>query len=180
MIKIKSFLLLLILLISVPAFAQSQIVSTEKIDVATDQPKNILGTAYAENMIKIIEKQINANNYAVAKQNTDSIYEWVSDAAEYHTELFKTLKKLENADKQANIERELAIKFAVMRDKLLFLQAKIFIFDNNLKKAVENLVEVVKSQPETELGFKAYKMLQEIGFTYSVGTESIKTEPIQP
>jgi len=166
---------------SCSVFAQ-QIVQSEqsKKQVITNEVKNTLGPAYAENLTKKIEVQINTNNFVLAKQNMDSIMDWVSASAEYHTDLYKTLKKLENADKQANIERELAIRFAVLRDKLLFLQAKIFVHDNQKRKAVENLVEIVKSQPETELGFNAYKLLQSTGFTYSVGTEPIKTEPIQP
>ena len=148
-------------------------------NVITDA-KNTLGTTYSENSIKKAEDFIKSNNYAAAKQTVDSVSQWVSDAAEYHTALFKTLKKVENSDVQANIERDLAIKFATMRDKLLFLQAQIFIHSGQKREAVDNLSAVVNSQPTSELGFKAYKLLQNIGFTYGVEILPIKTDVIQP
>ena len=160
------------LLISFPAYSQSTNITTDA--------KNQLGTTYAENLIKKAESFIKSNNFSAAKQTIDSVNQWASDATEYHTDLFKTLKKIENADSQANIERELAIKFATMRDKILFLQAQIFIHDGLKRNAVENLVEVVKSQPNSELGFQAYKILQDIGFTYGVDSVPVKTDAIQP
>ena len=149
------------------------------VNITTDA-KNTLGTAYAENSIKKTESYIKANNYTAAKQTLNTVNQWVSVAAEYHTDLFKTLKKVENADAQANIERGLAIKFATMRDKIWFLQAQIYIHDGQKREAVENLVDVVSSQPTSELGFQAYKLLQNIGFTYGVGSTPIKTDVIQP
>lgn len=146
----------------------------------TSDVNNQLGVTYAENSIKKAESSIKSNNFSTARQNIDSVNQWVSDATEYHTDLFKTLKKLENADAQANIERDLAIKFATMRDKLLFLQAQVLIHDGLKRKAVENLVEVMKSQPNSDLGFQAYKILQDIGFTYSIESVPVKTEVIQP
>lgn len=142
--------------------------------------KNPLGVAYAENIISKTELYIKSNNYISAKQTLDLISEWVSDAAEYHADIFKSIKKTENADIQANIERDLAIKFATMRDKILYLNAKILVHNGDYKNAVSNLVEVIKSQPNTELGFQSYKILQNIGFTYSVDTIQVKTDPIQP
>ena len=169
------------LLISFPAYSQmiTQAPFKAAVNITIDA-KNPLGTIYAENSIKKAEFYIKSNNYTAAKQTVDSINQWVFDATEYHTDLFKTLKKVENADVQANIERDLAIKFAIMRDKVLFLQAQIFIHNGQKINAVENLIEVVKSQPNTELGFQAYKILQDIGFTYGVESLPVKTDVIQP
>lgn len=147
--------------------------------VITDNPDNPLGTAYAENKTKKAETAVETNDYVSAKKTLNEIKETVFDATEYHTELFMTLRKTENATAQAEIERNLAIKFASLRDRILFLEAKIYIHDSELNKAVKNLVETVKSQPDTELGFKAYKLLQKIGFTYGVDTIKIKTDVIE-
>lgn len=160
------------LLIGFPACSQSANLTVDA--------KNQLGTIYAENSIKKAEYSIKSNNFSAAKQTIDSVNQWISDAAEYHTDLFKTLKKIENADAQASIERDLAIKFATMRDKILFLQAQVFIHDGQKKNAVENLVNVVKSQPTSELGFQAYKILRDIGFTYGIESVPVKTDVIQP
>lgn len=169
------------LLITNFAHAQEACIIQQKAPVnLTVDAKNTIGTTYAENAIKKTQSYINSNNYPAAKQTLYSVNQWVSDAAEYHADLFRTLKKIENADVQANIERDLAIKFATMRDKISFLQAQICVHDGLKRNAVENLVEVVKSQPDSELGFQAYKLLKDIGFTYGVDTTAIKSEVIQP
>ncbi len=178
----KKIILILIIFLTMENFSYAQPIPSmpQTSPPITNDIKNPLGTAYAENSIKKIESFIKSNNYTAAKQTLDSINQWVSDATEYHTNLLKSLRGLENADAQASIERELAIKFANMRDKLLFLNAKILIYNGQKQKAVPNLVEVVKSQPNSELGFQSYKILQEIGFTYGVNSIKIKTDIIQP
>jgi len=148
--------------------------------IATDDVKNQIGPAYAESMVQKIESNIKNNNYSQAKQQLAEISQWVSDATEYHTDLFKTLKKLDKADAQANIERDLAIKFATMRDKILFLQAQVQVHNGDKKTAVDNLVEVVKSQPSSDLGFKAYNLIKTIGFSYGVEAVPVSTDTVKP
>jgi len=148
--------------------------------IITDDIKNQIGTAYAENMVAKIETNIKNNNYSQAKQQLEGFSQWVSDATELHTDLFKTLKKLDKAEEQANIERDLAIKFATMRDKVLFLQAQVEIHNGDKKTAVDNLVEVVKSQPSSDLGFKAYNLIKTTGFSYGVESLPVKTDTISP
>ena len=179
--KKTALILIIFLAIASSAYAQEngQIQQKASVNITTDS-KNTLGTVYAENSIKKTESYIKSNNYSAAKQTLDSVNQWVSDAAEYHTDLFKTLKKVDNSDVQANIERDLAIKFATMRDKILFLQAQIFVHNGQKRQAVANLVDVVNSQPTSELGFQAYKILQNIGFTYGVESLPVKTDIIQP
>jgi len=169
------------LLITNFAYAQESAQIQQKVfaNITTDV-KNPLGSAYAENSIQKIEFYIKSNNYSAAKQTLDSVNQWVSDATEYHTDLFRTLKKIDNADAQANIERDLAIKFATMRDKILFLQAQIYIHNGQKREAVENLIDVITSQPNSELGFQAYKLLQDIGFTCGVDSLPVKTDVITP
>jgi len=169
------------LLITNFAYAQESTQLQKKASVnITTEAKNPLGSAYAENSIKKTESYIKSTNYSAARQTLDSVNQWVSDSAEYHTDLFRTLKKIDNADAQANIERDLAIKFATMRDKILFLQAQIYIHNGQKREAVDNLVDIVNSQPNSELGFQAYKTLQDIGFTYGVESLPVKTDVIKP
>jgi hypothetical protein len=66
------------------------------------------------------------------------------------------------------LERDLALKFAIYRDQVIYQLALLDIEDKKTQKAVEKLVNVVRSQPKTQLGFSAYQVLQEIGFTYKV------------
>lgn len=140
-------------------------------------PQNTLGVTHVENTIDKAEFYIEEEDFDSAKSALASISEWVYDATEYHTDLFKTLNKLENSEAQADIERNLAIQFAVLRDKTLFLESQVHLANGDKKRAVENLVEVVRSQPSTDLGFKAYETLQEIGFTYKIEYEMIKDKP---
>ena len=137
--KKTALILTIFLLVANSVYAQEAGQSQQKASIITNDAKNTLGTAYAENSIKRTESYIKVNNFAAAKQTLDTVNQWVSDAAEYHTELFKTLKKVDNADAQANIERELAIKFATMRDKIWFLQAQIYIHDGLKREAVMNI-----------------------------------------
>lgn len=179
--KKTALILTVIMAATMPAFAQEASLVQQKASVnITAEINNPVGTAYAENAVKKAEAYIKSNNYAAAKQILEPIALWVSDAAEYHTDLFRTLKKLDNADAQANIERDLAIKFATMRDKISFLQAQVYVHNGQKRNAVENLVDVVKSQPDSELGFQAYKLLQGIGFTYGVDSVPVKTDVIEP
>jgi len=151
---------------------QAEIKNTQNSKKVFD-PQNIVGITYAENTINKAAFYVEEEDFESAKQTIDSINEWIFDATEYHTDLFKTLKKLDNSEVQANIERDLAIKFAVLRDKTLFIESKVLLNKGNKLHAVENLVEVVRSQPATNLGFQAYELLQDLGFTYKIEYEMI-------
>ncbi|NLF83633.1 MAG: hypothetical protein GX568_06585 [Candidatus Gastranaerophilales bacterium] len=140
---------------------------------------NPLGITFAENTLKKASFYLGEKDYESAAAEVNSILRWIEDATEYHTELYQTLNKLENSEVQAGIERELAIKFAVLRDKALLLSAKVDIANKNKRKAVKNLVEVVRSQPSTDLGFEAYQLLQKIGFTYKAEYETIEAPATQ-
>ncbi len=136
-------------------------------------PENTLGVVYAENAVEKIEFYIEEEDMQSARETLEQVKNWVYKATEYHTDLYKALNSVNNSEVQANMERELAIKFAVLRDRALFLEAKVLLAEGNKKEAAENLVEVVRSQPGTELGFKAYQALQEIGFTYKIEYEAV-------
>lgn len=140
---------------------------------------NTLGITYAENTIKKANFYLGEKDYESAAAELNSILRWLEDSTEYHTELYQALNKLENSEVQAGIERELAIKFAVLRDKALLLSAKVDIANKNKRKAVKNLVEVVRSQPSTDIGFEAYQLLQKIGFTYKAEYETIDAPATQ-
>lgn len=129
-------------------------------------PDNKLGLTWAENSIIKIEHLISSNKIEEAKINAIQLESWLLDATEYHTELYKTLRSVEHAKFQADIERDLALSFAILRDKAEYQMAIIYIKENQPIKAVEKLVNVVKSQPRTDLGMNAYNKLLDIGFSY--------------
>lgn len=131
-------------------------------------PGNPLGLTAAENSINKAYALIKQNKLSEAKVIIEPTADWLTNATEYHTNLYKTLKDVDSAKSQAELERELALKFAVFRDQALYQLALLYIEDKKHQKAVEKLVNVVRSQPRTQLGFNAYQVLQQIGFTYKL------------
>ena len=129
---------------------------------------NPIGLRASEEKVNEAYDLIKQHKYAQAKPVLKKETEWLIEATEYHTSLFKILRNIENATSQADIERDLALRYAVLRDKALYLSAMISIKNRNPKDAVKKLVDVVLSQPKTKLGFDAYEQLQKIGFTYKV------------
>ncbi len=129
---------------------------------------NPLGLLRIEDKIKRAIYLVKIKRYTDAEKEFKAQVEWLIDATEYHTSLFKVLRNVDNADAQAGLERELALQHAVLRDIALFEYANLKAIKKDYKKAVELLVDVVRSQPKTELGFRAYEKLQRIGFTFKV------------
>lgn len=131
-------------------------------------PSNKLGVTYAENIINVTNVLIKENKLIQAKGRIQPMVEWLNDATEYHANLYKVLKDIDTAKVQADLERDLALKFAILRDKASFQLALLFIEEKQPQKAVDLLVDIVRSQPKTQLGFNSYQVLQQIGFTYKV------------
>jgi hypothetical protein len=140
---------------------------------------NPIGLVNAEDSINKVTALIQKNKTAEAKIIIEPLMEWLEDVTEYHTNLYRVLKEIDTAKVQADLERELALKSAILRDKAAYQLAILYIQEKNLKEAVNRLVDIVRSQPKTQLGFSAYQTLQQIGFTYKVQlteTEQEQTE----
>lgn len=140
----------------------------EKTQSSFMSPSNTLGLTYAENVIKKSANLYKQNRISEAKKTLETESDWLVDATEYHTNVFRILREVEDAKAQAELEKDLALKFAILRDKAYYQLALIYIAEKNLSKATDNLVNIVRSQPDTELGFNSYNQLQQIGFTYKV------------
>lgn len=144
-----------------------QIQKSQKINPMEDK-KNPIGLLSIEDKVKRAIYLVKIKRYADAEKEFKTQIEWLIDATEHHTSLFKVLQNIDDADAQAGLERELALQHAVLRDIAIYNYANLKVIKKDYKKAVELLVDVVRSQPKTELGFKAYEKLQEIGFTFKV------------
>ena len=159
-------------LISQPEFPNAKIEEPEIDDqnppvvkVRLVDPNNPLGLADATNRLDQVEKMIDQKRVSEAKASLPPLRQWLIDSTEAHINLYKTLNKLPSARAQAELERQLALEFALLRDRSIFLAGKINIAEQDYKKAVKELIEVVKSQPKSKMGIQAYEMLQDIGFT---------------
>lgn len=130
-----------------------------------DDPNNPLGLTETENKLKRLIALLDANRYAEAKPGLIQLRQWLVDVTEAHIALYKTLNQIPSARAQAELEKELALLFAQLRDRTMMEVARVYIAEQDYHRAIKELTEVVKSQPRSRLGLRSYEMLQEIGFT---------------
>lgn len=140
----------------------------QKVYVTVDDPKNPLGITRSAEQLNKVSSLIEAKKYTEAKAIIEPLMSWLVDATEAHINLNKTLSKIPSAKVQAELEKQLALQFAIMRDKAFFNRAMIAMGENKPSEAVKNLSRVVQSQPRSAMGLKAYELLQNIGFTEKI------------
>jgi hypothetical protein len=143
-----------------------------------DDPKNPLGLMMAKNQLNHIEMLMSGNHWLEADKELTTLKPWLIEATERHIELYKILSRVPSGRVQGEFEKRLALEFAKMRDKALFDSGKIAIQVGQPKRAVRDLIEVVQSQSRTDMGVKAYKLLQEIGFTEELQLIETPQKPI--
>jgi hypothetical protein len=130
-----------------------------------DNPTNQLGLAYAANELnKVLDLQ-SQKKYAAALALSQSLDAWLIDATETHIDLYQVLNRVPSARVQASFEKKLGLEFAKLRDRNLLCLGELYRSLGQDRKAVRPLVKLVQSQSRTELGYKAYKILQDLGFT---------------
>ena len=130
-----------------------------------DDPKNPLGLMAAKNQLNHVELLMGDKRWLEADKELSTLKPWLIEATERHIELYKILSRVPSGRVQGEFEKRLALEFAKMRDKAMFDSGRIAIQINNPKRAVRDLIEVIQSQSRTEMGVRAYKLLQEVGFT---------------
>ena len=141
--------------------AYSQI---ESINVQEDL-QNQLGLIYTVKKLDVARKFIEEGNYEEAEKILIEAKSWLTDATEFHYNLFQTFNKQQKNITLAKIEKAHASDFGNARDQAFYLLAKTYIGENKLKEAVSLLIEIIKSQNGTILSELAYKTLQEIKFS---------------
>lgn len=142
-----------------PAEPQKNYVSVQ------EDPKNVLGLAHWAKKIEDANILFNEGKYSEAEKLLLPIYNWLTTSTEYHYSLFHSLSKDNKTFLKSKIEKAHALDYAHIRDKSSFLLAKTYIKLNKSNDALKLLVEIVKSQAESDLGQEAYKLLQEIRFS---------------
>ncbi len=130
-----------------------------------DDPTNPLGFTDAENRLRNVMTLIENNRIYEAKSTLVPLRQWLVDSTEAHINLYKVLNTVSSAKAQAELEKQLALEFAQLRDQSMLEMGKIYIAEKDYQKAVKELTEVIKSQPRSQLGIRSYELLQEIGFT---------------
>jgi hypothetical protein len=130
-----------------------------------DDPKNPLGLMAAKNQLNHVELLMGDKRWYEADKELSTLKPWLMEATERHIELYKILTRVPSGRVQGEFEKRLALEFAKMRDKAMFDSGRIAMQVGNPKRAVRDLIEVIQSQSRTEMGVRAYKLLQEVGFT---------------
>ncbi len=130
-----------------------------------DDPKNPLGIADAQKRLNETAALIEKKQIYTAKAKLIPLKEWLVESTEAHIGLYKVLNNVSSARVQAELEKQVALEFAKMRDKSLFQMGRIHMAEGENRKAIKMLIEVIKSQPRGALGLKSYELLQKMGFT---------------
>ena len=130
-----------------------------------DNPENPLGLAVAQTRLNETAKLIDSKHIYDAKTKLVPLKEWLVESTENHISLYKVLNNVPSARVQAELEKQVALDFARMRDKAFFQMGKVHMAENDMRNAIKMFIEVVKSQPRGDIGLQAYDLLQQIGFT---------------
>jgi len=130
-----------------------------------DNESNPLGLANARKRLNLTAKLIDEKKFHEAHEMLTPLKEWLVQSTEAHISLYKALNNVPSARAQAELEKQVALDFARMRDKAFLQMGEINIGQSKKQEAIPLLIEVIKSQPRGDIGIKAYEILQQIGFT---------------
>lgn len=130
-----------------------------------ENENNPYGINAAQNRLNETAALIDQTKLSDAKTRLVPLRQWLVEATEAHIGLYKALSKIPSAQVQAELEKQVALEFAQMRDTAMYQMARIYLAENQPDEAIDLLVEVVKSQPGSTIGLRSYETLQEIGFT---------------
>lgn len=144
---------------------ESEVLPPEKTYVAVDDPKNPLGITTSAQKLNEAASLITQKKYQEAANILNPLKDWLIDATEAHINLHKTLKNIPSAQVQAELEKQLALQFALLRDKAFFQLGMLAVGQEDYSTAIKNLSRVIQSQPRSPMGAQAYEVLQKIGFT---------------
>lgn len=130
-----------------------------------EDSQNQLGLIYTVKKLDEARKLIEEGDYVEAEKILLDAKTWLTDATEFHYNLFQIFNKQQKNINLAKIEKAHASDFGNARDQAFYLLAKTYIGENKLKEAVGLLIEIIKSQNGSILSGQAYKTLQEIKFS---------------
>jgi hypothetical protein len=131
-------------------------------------------TASKLKLEKAVKLYQTPNMNAQALSLLTELKNWLVPCVENHMLLYQTLAKVPNAKVQSDLEKQVALEFASVRDESLYWYGAALIKAGRAKEAVEPLMAVILSQPRREFGIKAYEQLQKIGFTERVQVNMLK------
>ena len=162
-----------------PLYAQTSLENNQMLlpsKIESDQKQNMplsvqedfqnqLGLIYSVKKIEDASGLIKAGNIQEAEKLLLISKDWLTEATDYHYALSQALSKQLKTAFASKIEKAHTLDFAQTRDQCYFLLSKVYIIQGKLQEAIKLLVDIVKSQPDSQIGLEAYKLLQEIKFS---------------
>jgi len=113
------------------------------------------------------------------KDNIFNLCEWLQECADAHWKMYQSFDKLPGTKVQAKQEKETALKFSRLKNRARLLKADLFIKENRYPEALGPLVEIVTSEPTTDLGQAAYKRLIDMGFSDQVSSLELAQKEVK-
>lgn len=98
--------------------------------------------------------------------------DWLSDMADAHWKLSQSFAKHDSTKAYAESERLLCLRFGQLKRQAMLLKAEFLISQRRYPEALSPLVDIAAAEPKTETGQRAYRLLQEIGFSDAVPATS--------
>ncbi len=139
--------------------------SSSSIVSVQEDPNNKLGLISIIRKIEEASTLLKEGKINEAEKILLTTKSWLTDFSNYHYDLYEILKKQPKTISASKIEKAHALDFARVRDQSNFLLARVYIIQNKLKEAVDLLIQIIKSQPGSDLANESYKVLQGIKFS---------------
>ncbi|MFM7468311.1 MAG: hypothetical protein ACKO37_02275 [Vampirovibrionales bacterium] len=137
--------------------------------------KNPFGLTSAKlKLEKAVKLHETPNMNAQALAALTELKNWLVPCVENHMLLYQTLAKVPGAKVQSDLEKQVALEFASVRDEALYWYGAALVKAGRSKEAIEPFMAVILSQPRREFGLKAYEQLQKMGFTERVQVNMLK------
>ena len=144
---------------------KNPLASTTNVFSIQEDASNKLGLIYSVKKLEEASVLVKDGKLNEAEKILLDTKNWLTESSDYHYNLFEVLKKQPKTISTSKIEKAHALDFAKARDQAYFLLAKVYIIQNKYREAVNLLVDVIKSQPNSDLSNQAYRLLQQIKFS---------------
>lgn len=113
------------------------------------------------------------------KENIFNLCEWLQECADAHWKMYLSFDKLPGTKVQAKQEKETAVKFSRLKNRARLLKADVYIKENRYPEALGPLVEIVTSEPTSDLGQAAYKRLTDMGFSDQISSLELAQKEVK-
>lgn len=169
----------------IPAHPSGQVIANPMAQQQSFYKQLPLTAEEARIKIEEMSNRLAVSRPSDVKDNIFNLCEWLQECADAHWKMYQSFDKLPGTKVQAKQEKETAIKFSRLKNRARLLKADVFIKEGRYPEALGPLVEIVTSEPTTDLGQAAYKRLTDMGFSDQISSlelaqKEVKDVPLTP